>query len=185
MATLLLTIGTPQDNDWAKTSPPGPLKVSGTASLTDLSVAGRVDVTITVGADTYTPTVGAGKFVHFSQTLTPPAAWDLKVKVDAGGTWSVGGSGGSHEESTSATKTVTLRADNTAPALTVSSPANGAHFVGSAQGFAVPVSGTATDQESGVRVLTWTLEDGIPVRFPSQPTVPGRRAFRSRPGRTS
>ena len=148
MGSLTVTIESPQPNAWVKTSPPVPITVTGYAVL---DVNGMIDdVTVSVGSDTYTPVENARKLAHWSQTLTPPSGWDLKIKVDAGGSWTTGGSGGTTEHTASDSKSVTLRADDTAPSVTVVSPVDGAQFSGTTQGFSLHAVGSVTDQESGV-----------------------------------
>ena len=116
MGTLTVTIGSPQPNDWVKTSAPVPsIKVNGSASL-DVSKSHIDSVTVTVGSDSYTPidAVNGPKYVSWSQTLTPPSGWDLKITVDAGGSWTTGGAGGTTEHTASGSASA-ARARRAAP----------------------------------------------------------------------
>ena len=130
---------------------------------------------VTIASPANGATFASGTAINFSGTatdaesgnLTASLTWtsSLDGPIGSGGSFSRTLSAGTHTITASVTdpggligsKTVsiTVQSANTAPVVTITSPANSATF---ASGAAISFSGTATDTESGnlTASLTWT-----------------------------
>ena len=147
----MAAITSPDDLEWVRT-PVTSLDVNGTATweTRDEGLIVNDKIYLFFGGKPLkvTPPTGRDDTQPWKATnITPPTGWDLTVKV-----------GPADQKHTFAS--ITLRADNTAPTIVVTAPANGASFTGNSSGYTVHASGSVSDSQSGVQSLWWSLENG-------------------------
>ena len=147
----MAAITSPDDLEWVRT-PVTSLDVNGTATweTRDEGLIVNDKIYLFFGGKPLEvgPPTGRDDTQPWKATnITPPTGWDLTVKV-----------GPADQKHTFAS--ITLRADNTAPTIVVTAPANGASFTGNSSGYTVHASGSVSDSQSGVQSLWWSLENG-------------------------